>query len=148
MIRYGVGFSAEPAERPATANAYATLLTGPPRSKHIMSPRMTPTMTIPEVPARSVSHVFSHSMSVAIGRPRNRISRPEAMIEPMSGMITTGIRPRSQRGAGRRPSHQATKPASRPPTMPPMKPAFMSTATAPATKPGAIPGRSAIANAM
>lgn len=148
MMRYGVGFSAEPAASPATAKAYATLLMGPPRSKHIMRPRITPTRTMPDVPARSVSHTFSASMRVAMGRPRKRIMRPDATIEATSGMITTGMRPRSQRGTSRRPMAAATKPASRPPMMPPMKPASISTATAPATKPGAMPGRSAIAKAM
>ena len=73
---------------------------------------------------------------------------PDATIDAISGMITTGMSPRSQRGTSSRVNHSATNPASRPPAMPPMKPELMSTATAPATKPGAMPGRSAIANAM
>ena len=84
----------------------------------------------------------------ASGRPSSRnISRP-TISEANSGMITTGIRPRSHRGTSMRLIHSAVKPAIRPPTMPPMKPPPTNTATAPAVKPGAMPGRSAIAKAM
>ena len=49
MISQGTGFST-PAASPATANEYATLLTGPPRSTAIMTPRMSPrrTAAVPE----------------------------------------------------------------------------------------------------
>ncbi len=84
----------------------------------------------------------------ASGRPSSKnIIRPTTS-DATSGMITTGIRPRSHFGTLILAIHSAVKPAIRPPTMPPMKPPPTNTATAPAVKPGAMPGRSAIANEM
>ena len=94
MIRSVAGLSAT---SPAVANVYAALLIGPPRSKHIISPRMTPSR-ITEEPVMPPSHDSMAEVSEASGRPSSRnISRPIAS-EPMSGMRTTGMRPASQRG--------------------------------------------------
>jgi hypothetical protein len=54
--------------------------------------------TTAEAPDMPESQVFSPTVMAAIGPPRNRNMAPEAMMEASSGMMTTGIRPRSQRG--------------------------------------------------
>ena len=101
-----------------------------------------------ELPDMPPSQLVRPDVIAASGRPSSRnISRPTTN-DATSGMMTTGIRPRSHRGASMRLIHSAAKPAIRPPTMPPMKPPPTKTATAPAVKPGAMPGRSAIANEM
>ena len=101
-----------------------------------------------ELPDMPPSQLVRPDVIAASGRPSSRnINRPTAS-EANSGMMTTGIRPRSHRGTAIRLIHSAVKPAMRPPTMPPMNPPPTKTATAPAVNPGAMPGRSAIANAM
>ena len=61
---------------PAVAKAYAALFTGPPRSKHIIRPRMTPSR-ITEVPVIPLSQLVRPSVMPASGRPSSRnISRP------------------------------------------------------------------------
>ena len=108
---------------------------------------MTPRM-MTEVPDMPLSQLVRPEVIAASGRPSSRnISRPTTS-DATSGMITTGIKPRSQRGTSMRLIHSAVNPAIRPPTMPPMKPPPTKTATAPAVKPGAMPGRSAMANEM
>ena len=108
---------------------------------------MTPSR-ITELPVMPLSQLVRPVVMAASGRPRSmNISRPTTSDAP-SGMITTGINPRSHRGTLKWPIHSAVKPAIRPPTMPPMNPPPTKTATAPAVKPGAIPGRSAIAKEM
>ena len=95
-----------------------------------------------------LSQLVRPEVMAASGRPSSmNINRPTTS-DAHSGMITTGINPRSHRGTLIRLIHSAVKPAIRPPTMPPMNPPPTKTATAPATKPGAIPGRSAIAKEM
>ncbi len=95
-----------------------------------------------------LSQLVRPEVMAASGRPsRKNISRP-TISDAHSGMITTGINPRSHRGTWIRLIHIAEKPAIRPPTMPPMNPPPTNTATAPAVNPGAMPGRSAIANEM
>ena len=101
-----------------------------------------------EEPDMPLSQLVRPDVIAASGRPSSRnISRPTTS-DATSGMITTGIKPLSQRGTSMRLIHSAVNPAIRPPTMPPMKPPLTKTATAPAVNPGAMPGRSAMANEM
>ena len=73
-------------------------MTGPPRSKHIMSPRMIPRNTAEPPPDMEVSPFCSAVMREARGRPSSMyITAPTASVVP-SGMMTTGISPRSQAG--------------------------------------------------
>jgi hypothetical protein len=51
---------------PAVANRYADLLTGPPRSKHIIRPRMTPS-TITEAPVIPFSQFVNPDWMAAVG---------------------------------------------------------------------------------
>lgn len=134
-------------DRPAAANEYAALLTGPPRSKHIIRPRITPSTTA-EVPDRPLSQSVRASVTTASGLPSTASISTPTMSEANNGITTTGIRPRAHCGTGIRLTHSAAKPAIKPPTRPPRKPAPTKTATAPAVKPGARPGRSAIAKAI
>ena len=94
------------------------------------------------------SQLVRPEVMAANGRPSNMNIRRPTTREANSGMITTGIKPLSHRGAAIRLIHSAVNPAIRPPTMPPMKPPPTKTATAPAVNPGAMPGRSAMANEM
>ena len=144
MILSEAGLSTD---RPVVANAYAALLTGPPRSKAIIRPRMIP-RTIADEPDRPLSASCRPVVMAASGRPRTRNIRPPASSVAPSGITTTGIRPRAQVGTFSRLMYRAAKPASRPPTRPPRKPAPTKLAIAPTVKPGAMPGRSAMAYAM
>ncbi len=136
-----------PWDSPAVAKRYAALFTGPPRSRHIMSPMITPSSTA-EDPDMPVSPSCSAVMRAASGRPRNRSISPPTTKVVTSGMITTGISPASQRGGVRVVNHSAIRPASRPVMRPPRKPAPTATDTAPPMKPGAMPGRPARPKAM
>ena len=103
---------------------------------------------ITEVPVMPLSQLVRPEVMAASGRPSSmNISRPTTS-DAHSGMMTTGISPRSHRGTLIWLIHSAVKPAIRPPTMPPMNPPPTKTATAPAVNPGAMPGRSAMANEM
>src|SRR6478735_4506527 len=106
MICHGAWLSRDAAPRPATAKEYATLLTGPPRSKHIIRPRITPRAMAP-APVSPESQAFRPLVMATIGPPRIRNISPEATREASSGMMTTGIRPRSQRATCRRPITRA-----------------------------------------
>ena len=112
-----------------------------------MRPRITPSR-MADAPVRPLRKPERATVSAAIGPPSTRNINPDATMDATSGMMTTGIRLRNQRGTLSLAKLAATTPASRPPTMPPRKPAPMNPATAPATKPGAMPGRSAMAKAM
>ena len=102
MISHGTGFSTEPAASPATANEYATLLTGPPRSTAIMVPRMSPRMTA-AVPVIELSQESRPLVRALIGPPRTMNISPEETREATSGMMTTGMSPRSHLGAAKEP---------------------------------------------
>ena len=87
------------AASPAVAKAYAALLTGPPRSKHIIRPRMMPSR-IADVPAEPVEPVAQAASSAAAsGRPSTTTMRPLAMSVANSGMITTGMQTAQRRSA-------------------------------------------------
>ena len=93
--------------------------------------------------AMEFRELVSQLMRAASGLPSSMY-----MMEPVtrvvsSGMMTTGMRLRSQRGALRPASQAARKPERIPPIRPPMKPEFVATATMPMMKPGAMPGRPA-----
>ena len=108
---------------------------------------MTPSR-IAEVPDMPPSQLVRLDVIAASGRPSSRnINRPTTS-EANSGMITTGISPRSHCGTLIRLIHSAAKPAMRPPTMPPMKPPPTKHGHRACGEPGAMPGRSAMANAM
>ncbi len=67
-----------------------------------MTPRMMP-RTMADVPVRPERNPLRPRVRAAIGPPSTMTMRPEATIEASSGMITTGMRPRSQRGTSIRP---------------------------------------------
>ncbi len=131
-----------PVDSPAVAKRYAALFTGPPRSKHIMSPRMMPSSTA-EDPDIVVSQFCSPVIAASRGRPSTRYIAAAVTNVARSGMTTTGIMPASHRGARKEPIARATSPATMPVTSPPRKPAPMPTEIAPPTNPGAMPGRPA-----
>ena len=66
-----------------------------------MSPRMMPRMTA-EAPLMPPSQLLSEFVMAARGRPRTTYMSPPANRDPASGMMTTGMRPRSHRGGLRR----------------------------------------------
>ena len=139
--------ASSPVDSPAVANRYAALLTGPPRSKHIIKPRMMPS-TMAEEPDIPFSPSCMAVMSASSGRPSNRYMDRPTTRDVSSGIITTGINEPIMRGTFHEPIHMATRPAMMPVIRPPMKPAPTVTEIAPPTKPGAIPGRPANAYAM
>ena len=79
------------------AKAYAALLTGPPRSKHIIRPRMTPSR-IAEEPDSPLSQSCRPVVMAASGRPSTSSISPPAISVAPSGMTATGMRPRAQAG--------------------------------------------------
>ena len=91
---------------PAVPKRYAALLTGPPRSKHIMRPMMTPRRTPAPLSAMEVREPVSQLMKEASGLPSSMYMIEPATAVVHSGMMTTGMRLRSQRGAFR-PESQA-----------------------------------------
>ena len=98
-----------------------------------------------DAPVSPLSQSVSPLVMAASGLPRTRNISPPTIKVANSGMMTTGMSPRSRAGIFHLLIQSATKPAIRPPTRPPMKPAPTNTATAPAVKPGARPGLSAMA---
>ena len=131
----------------ATPKAYATLLTGPPRSKAIISPSSAPRTTALVPPSPSSQSVIA-SWASAMGRPMIRIMMAPVISVPKIG--STMIVHSLANGPVRRTriSSITTAPARSPPTSPPRNPALMATARRPATTPGAMPGRSTIPKAM
>ena len=133
--------------QPAMAKAYAALLTGPPRSKHIIRPRMTPS-TMRGAAGQAVQPVR-----------QARRDRGDRLAEHQEHQAADDQR-REQRDDHDR--HEAAAPGGhRHPADPQRGEAGEQTAdeaadeagadvtaTQPAAKPGAMPGRSAIANAM
>ena len=109
---------------PAVAKAYATLLTGPPRSKHIIRPSSTPSRTA-LAPVRPFSQSVRPFWAAAIGLPITTNIRNPTIAEEISGITTTGMMPRSTGGILTRWIAITTPPASRPATRPPRKPALM-----------------------
>ena len=140
------------------AKLYATLFSGPPMSKAIIRPRITPSR-IALLPLMEFRPSVSWVISQKIGLPSTVIISTPAMTEASSGMTSTGIRPRAQVGTFQPATQWATSPARTPPTMAPRKPVAGNAAALspvdwtlnrlaarpPSTKPGAMPGRSAIA---
>ena len=130
-------------EMPAVAKVYATLLTGPPRSKHIIRPSRTPRRTA-LVPERPFSQSVMAFCASEIGLPITTNIRKPTTAEDTSGITTTGMMPRSTGGMSMRWMARTTPPAIRPATRPPRNPAPIVTEIAPPTKPGTRPGRSAM----
>ena len=149
MIFSGASLAAvAAAARPAVAKRYAALLSGPPMSKAIIRPRMTPSRTAEPLPLRPLSpslrrvheaaeRLAEHDEHDDAGDQRGDQRDDHDRHQP--------ARPGGHLPAGR--STAATTPARRPPMMPPRKPAPMRSAgdARRSTKPGAMPGRSAIA---
>lgn len=133
--------------RPPTAKAYATLLSGPPMSKHIIRPSTMPRMIAlePESPLRPSVRARWRD---AIGLPTTMNMRKPTTAEAIRGITSTGMMPRSVGWTFTRWIAITTAPASRPATRPPRKPALMVSAMAPPTKPGTSAGRSAMPYAM
>ncbi|CAM5574347.1 hypothetical protein SAURM35S_03071 [Streptomyces aurantiogriseus] len=132
---------------PAVAKVYATLLTGPPRSKHIIRPSRTPS-TMALVPDSPSSQSVMASWASAMGLPMTTNIRNPTTIEEIRGITTTGMMPRRAAGMSMRWIARTTPPAIRPAARPPRKPAPMVDAIMPPTKPGTRPGRSAMPYAM
>ena len=147
MIFAGVSALLAALTRPVVANTYATLLTGPPRSKHIIRPSTTPNGTSALVPSPP-SQLVSPSLIAFIGGPTTRyVTAPTSIVaeqrddhhghdapNPLGDLPADDPqRQEAREEAG----HDAAQEAG---THVP--------AMVPPTKPGTMPGRSAIAYAM
>ena len=120
----GASVAVAAAPRPVVAKAYAVLLSGPPMSKAIIRPRITPRM-IAEPPCRLLRPSLSASIRPPSGLPRTTTMTKPLISVASSGITSTGIRPRIQVGTFQRVIQCATMPARTPPTMPPRKPELM-----------------------
>ncbi len=128
---------------PAVAKVYATLLTGPPRSKHIIRPSRAPSRIAFE-PLRPLSQSVIPFCAEAIGLPMTTNIRNPTIAVEISGITTTGMIPRTALGIFTFWIASTTPPAIRPAARPPRKPALMVEAIMPPTNPGTRPGRSAM----